>query len=98
MRSKRVHLGLGAVLTAATILSGIAVAPAASAHPVDPSVPTADYAKLALAFEPNRGQSAAPVDFLARGRGYSLFLTPAEAVLVQSNASTSNADAPEHVL
>jgi hypothetical protein len=32
-------------------------------------------------FEANRGQTVESVDFLARGPGYTLFLTPAEAVL-----------------
>lgn len=35
----------------------------------------------APAFEPNRGQADPRVEFLARGRGYSLFLTKTEAVL-----------------
>jgi hypothetical protein len=39
------------------------------------------YGKLPLSFEPNRGQSDARVKFLARGNGYALFLTEAEAVL-----------------
>jgi hypothetical protein len=34
-----------------------------------------------LGFEENRGQTDAQVKFLARGDGYGLFLTPAEAVL-----------------
>ena len=39
------------------------------------------YGKLPLSFEVNRGQSDERVKFLARGQGYSLFLTPTEAVL-----------------
>ena len=39
------------------------------------------YGKLPLSFEVNRGQTATQVKFLARGSGYSLFLTPIEAVL-----------------
>jgi hypothetical protein len=38
------------------------------------------YGRLPLAFEANRGQHAAAVDFLARGTGYGLWLTPTEAV------------------
>jgi Beta-propeller repeat len=38
-------------------------------------------ARLSLAFEVNQGQTDAQVDFLARGRGYSLLLTPTEAAL-----------------
>jgi len=37
---------------------------------------------LPLAFEPNRGQADPAVRFLARGRGYAVFFTDAEAVLV----------------
>src|SRR5690348_12715250 len=39
------------------------------------------YGDLPLVFEPNQGQSDAPVRFLSRGNGYSLFLTDTEAVL-----------------
>jgi hypothetical protein len=40
------------------------------------------YGRLPLAFEPNMGQFDPQVKFLCRGRGYSLFITQAEAVLV----------------
>ncbi|MGH8363699.1 MAG: hypothetical protein ACRESQ_10160, partial [Gammaproteobacteria bacterium] len=39
------------------------------------------YGKLPLRFEANRGQTDPPVKFLARGGGYTLFLTGDEAVL-----------------
>jgi hypothetical protein len=39
------------------------------------------YGELPLAFEPNVGQTDDQVDFLSRGTGYSLFLTPGAAVL-----------------
>ncbi|MBI3387242.1 MAG: SBBP repeat-containing protein [Deltaproteobacteria bacterium] len=39
------------------------------------------YGKLPLSFEANQGQTDAQVSFLARGRGYALFLTANEAVL-----------------
>ena len=39
------------------------------------------YGTLPLSFEENRGQTAPQVKFLSRGSGYSLFLTPTEAVL-----------------
>jgi len=41
---------------------------------------TREY-KLPLLFEINRGQTDQRVKFLSRGKGYTLFLTPAEAVL-----------------
>ena len=40
---------------------------------------TDNYGKLPLSFEANLGQSA--VKFLSRGNGYTVFLTPTEAVL-----------------
>jgi uncharacterized repeat protein (TIGR01451 family) len=39
------------------------------------------YGKLPLSFEVNQGQTDGPVKFLARGQGYTLFLTSQEAVL-----------------
>src|ERR1051325_2316989 len=40
-----------------------------------------DYGKLPLSFEPNQGQTAGEVKFLARGKGYQLFLTATEPAL-----------------
>src|SRR5262245_12195791 len=40
-----------------------------------------DYGKLPLSFEANHGQTDNQVKFLARGSGYTLFLTPTETVL-----------------
>ena len=42
---------------------------------------TAEYGKLPLSFEINQGQTDAQVQFLSRGSGYTLFLTPTNAVL-----------------
>jgi hypothetical protein len=39
------------------------------------------YGKIPLSFEANLGQTDAQVQFMARGSGYALFLTPGEAVL-----------------
>jgi hypothetical protein len=41
----------------------------------------ANYGKLPLSFEANDGQTDSQVKFLARGSGYTLFLTGTEAVL-----------------
>jgi hypothetical protein len=46
------------------------------------------YGKLPLHFEANQGQSDGKVRFLARGAGYSLFLTPTEAVLALTQVRT----------
>lgn len=53
------------------------VIPEASAH----SQRMHPYAELPMTFERNAGQTDSDVRFLARGAGYSLFLTPTEAVL-----------------
>jgi hypothetical protein len=44
--------------------------------------PDQPYVSLPLGFEENLGQTDAQVDFLARGSGYSVFLTEGDAVLV----------------
>lgn len=53
------------------------------AHPALPLPPQLLTAiqQRPLQFEPNKGQAAASVKFLARGEGYQLFLTSTEAVL-----------------
>src|SRR3990172_343852 len=43
--------------------------------------PAAAFQKLPLIFETNAGQVDGEVKFLSRGPGYTLFLTPPEAVL-----------------
>jgi hypothetical protein len=48
------------------------------------------YGKLPLSFEVNQGQTESQVKFLSRGRGYSLFLTPTEAVLVLQRPSAES--------
>jgi hypothetical protein len=45
------------------------------------------YGKTPMGFEENIGQTDERVKFMTRGQGYSLFLTPAEAVLVLSKQS-----------
>jgi len=46
-------------------------------------------------FEPNQGQTADEVRYLARGAGYSLFLTDAEAVLVLRKGVAPASSRPE---
>jgi hypothetical protein len=46
-----------------------------------------EYAKLPMSFEPNVGQANAQAKFLARGEGYTVFLTPGEAVLGLRNGT-----------
>ena len=47
------------------------------------------YAVIPLSFEANRGQTDPVVNFMARGQGYSLFLTPTAAVLSLSEKTNS---------
>ncbi|MGH8594524.1 MAG: SBBP repeat-containing protein, partial [Gammaproteobacteria bacterium] len=60
---------------------GPMICPALAAAATDQTKLEQDYGKLPLSFEANQGQSNAQVKFLARGPGYTLFLTPTEAVL-----------------
>ncbi|HVA93782.1 MAG TPA: SBBP repeat-containing protein, partial [Candidatus Dormibacteraeota bacterium] len=56
----------------------------AATKPISPATRArlvANYGKLPLAFEANQGQTNAQVKFLSRGSGYTLFLTPTDAVL-----------------
>lgn len=50
------------------------------------------YQGAPISFEANRGQTDSRVDFLARGAGYSLFLTPTEAVLSMAGGGGQDAD------
>src|ERR1035438_6116473 len=43
--------------------------------------PEAKLMSVPLSFEPNQGQLASTVQFLSRGSGYALFLTPGQVVL-----------------
>ena len=49
------------------------------------------YSKLPLSFEENRGQVDKEVKYFARGSGYTLFLTPTEAVLALRQADGEKA-------
>jgi len=64
--------------SAATLWAGPPTA--APPPPAMATVPAA-YGHLPLSFEANHGQMDSRVQFLTRGRGHQLFLTPGEAVL-----------------
>jgi len=60
----------------------------AGARTVGAVQPTAaSFSHLPIVFEPNRGQTDPRVKFLARGGGYTLFLTSDEAVFVAQSAN-----------
>src|SRR5258708_8918378 len=52
------------------------------------------YGKLPLSFEPNQGQTDRRVDYVARGKGYTLFLSPNEAVLSLSAGDSGHKQGP----
>jgi hypothetical protein len=80
-REHFVAMASGLMLTILGAGSAIAV------NPDKPPALIADYGKLPLAFEANDGQADARVKFLARGRGYALFLTGNSAVLTLPKAT-----------
>ena len=51
---------------------------------------SAEYLSSALAFEENTGQTDEAVDFLARGDGYSVFLSDGDAVLMLNGEETQH--------
>ncbi len=78
--SARVHRTEASVAIARPMSIGTAAQNPAQTSLSNSSAVKESYGKLPLAFEPNYGQTADAVKFLARGNGYTLFLTPAEAV------------------
>ena len=78
--------GRVSILCALVVLGGVSlfrhdVSTLPVSSRVSPMANTSLMARLPLAFEPNIGQAAQPVRFLARGNGYGLYLTSTEAVL-----------------
>jgi hypothetical protein len=53
------------------------------------STAAAAYGQLPLAFEVNQGQAAAGVNYLAHGNGYTLALTPQQAMLALNGQGTT---------
>lgn len=82
-------VGLGLLVLIASVgqasFNASLIAPDAPQPAGPDAVPKANveaaYGKLPLRFEANQGQTDGQVKFLARGSGYSLYLTAAEAVL-----------------
>jgi hypothetical protein len=60
---------------------------------ISPAAIQSDYAQLPLSFEANVGQTDSRVDYLARGAGYTMFLTGSGAVLdLRQAASRPNSN------
>jgi hypothetical protein len=60
-----------------------------SGLPLTTNQVSAAYGQLPLSFEANQGQTAPQVNFLARGNGYTLFLTPTGAVLASEPTASA---------
>ena len=82
-----------ALLCAALVIAWEGIAAASVATPTA-STPTkqtvtATMLGMPLQFEANHGQVDEQVKFLARGKGYTLFLTPTESVMVLSRSEAN---------
>jgi len=95
MKSSAIALFAAVAFVGTIALDGLAPPPARAQVPnIAPASPAAAlkpvlagaYGRLPLSFEANQGQSDPGVDFLARGAGYTLFLTASEAVLALRDA------------
>ena len=76
------------------LLGALAIAAASVSH----AHAVVGYGQLPIAFERNQGQTDASVDFLARGQGYGLFLTPQGAVLSLRSGAAGAASARAQAL
>ena len=83
---KPLALSLLAVSTVAALVLFARIAPPRSVARTAAEVREA-YGQLPLSFEENRGQADESVDFLARGPGYTLALSPTEAAFALSPRS-----------
>ena len=90
------------LLVGATLLIATEVARAGSEQEtaqadLPPRLATS-YFQLPLSFEPNQGQTHSNIDFLSRGEGYTLFLTPTEAVLTLRRPSSEETESRTNVV
>src|SRR5207244_218854 len=72
------------------VLAATSVSPTL-AQPSSASVRATQVFGLPMQFEKNAGQTDHQVEFLARGLGYTLFLTPTQAVFSLSSVRSSAA-------
>ncbi|MBX3349973.1 MAG: SBBP repeat-containing protein [Nitrospira sp.] len=69
--------------------TGTATQPIQNDHRSGPQPVAASLLNLPIQFEANHGQVDEQVKFLARGKGYNLFLTPTESVMVLTRRDAS---------
>ncbi len=89
-------MGVGILLLFILIHSQTIMNPSGRASDETPEAaksPIVDsYGKLPLSFEANQGQTDSRVKFLSRGKGYTLFLSPTEAVLSLKSAESETSE------
>ncbi len=87
---------ISVVASVASVLIGISgIRNVANGHAAKPPPGAQEaMAKQPLRFEENRGQADPTVRFISRGKGYSLFLTPAEAVVALAGPATPDGHDP----
>src|SRR5216684_1733026 len=79
----------------------VSVRPASQPAAVTPATRArinASFAALPLAFEANEGQTDSQVKYMARGSGYTLFLTSGDAVLSFASSSSSVQSRPKEMM
>lgn len=86
------------VLFAVAIVAAIVIPAGAATLPPSKARLAQSYGKIPLSFEANQGQFDPAVKFVSRGHGYSLFLTPQEAVLGLTHGTADSAVLRWHVV
>jgi len=76
------------------IVITIMIAPPSSVASVTSPEILEAYGKLPLSFEANQGQTESQVEFLSRGPGYTIFVTPIELVLSFRQAAVQPGEQP----
>ena len=79
------------IFLAGLILLSISFRTTPSKSAANPSAFKINYAQLPLSFEANAGQTDRTVRYLARGAGYTIFLTKDETVLSLKDPEHGNA-------
>ena len=95
MKQRNATSGFVPLIVLSVLVATIFVDRSSPNHPnrLDQRAAVQAFGSLPLSFEANRGQTDDRVDFLARGRGYTLFLTRNEAVLALSAPSVRDRNA-----
>jgi hypothetical protein len=96
----KVKIGAGVLTFVPLFLTGIAASAQGPPPPPSPvrAAPSprvaASYGKLPLSFEPNQGQTDARVQFVSRGAGYTIFLSPTSATFALRRHATAGPSTP----